>query len=84
MVDAAAGLIKIITRQDLIQHHVNGLCEQYIVDYKNLFDDGEMYAIALAKAMGLFGWNPCPVNICGGCSRSTSELLSNLKRNHIL
>lgn len=52
--DVAAGLIKIITQQDLIQFGVKGLFEQYLMDYKNLFDDGEMHAIALAKAMGLF------------------------------
>jgi hypothetical protein len=54
MADVAAGWIKIITRQDLIRLGVKGLFEQYLADYKNLFDDGEMHAIALAKAMGLF------------------------------
>jgi hypothetical protein len=54
MADAATGLIKVITRQDLIQLGVKGLFEQYLMDHKNLFDDGEMHAIALAEAMGLF------------------------------
>ena len=54
MIDDAAGLIKIVTRQDLIQLGIKGLFEEYLMDYANLFDDGEMHAIALAKAMGLF------------------------------
>jgi predicted nucleic acid-binding protein len=54
MVDVAAEWIKIITRQDLIRLGVKGLFEQYLIDNKNLFDDGEMHAIALAQAMGLF------------------------------
>jgi predicted nucleic acid-binding protein len=54
MADVATGWIKIITRQDLIEFGVKGLFEQYLADFKNLFDDGEMHAIALAKAMGLF------------------------------
>ncbi len=53
MADAAAGLIKIITRQELSRLSIKGLFEQYLAEYKNLFDDGEMHAIALAKAMGL-------------------------------
>jgi hypothetical protein len=54
MADVVAGWIKIITQLDLIRLGVKGLFEQYLADYKNLFDDGETHAIALAKAMGLF------------------------------
>ena len=54
MTDATAGLIQIVTRQDLIQLGIKGLFEEYLRNYANLFDDGEMHAIALAKAMVLF------------------------------
>lgn len=52
-VDIDNELISIICTSDLIEIGIKGLFEDYLQEYEYLFDRGEMYAIALAKAMGL-------------------------------
>lgn len=51
--DVEAERIRIITNKDLIEMGIKGLFEEYKRDYEYLFDDGELYAVSLAKAMGL-------------------------------
>lgn len=45
--------IEIVYNSDLIKMNIKRLFEDYLEKYKYLFDDGELYAVALAKAMGL-------------------------------
>ena len=47
------GRIKMITAADLIAMDIKGLFDDYKRDFSALFDQGELHAIALAKAMGI-------------------------------
>lgn len=51
--DVAEGLVEIVTNKDLIALGIKGLFDGYKRDYEYLFDMGELYAVSLAKAMGL-------------------------------
>lgn len=51
--DVEAGKVKIIKNKDLVDMGIKGLFERYQRDNDSLFDMGELYAISLAKAMGL-------------------------------
>ena len=53
MIDTKNGDIKIITNSDLIGMGVKRLFDRYIEENDLLFDTGELYAVALAKAMGI-------------------------------
>ncbi len=48
-----AGRIKMITVADLIAMGIKSLFDNYKRDFSTLFDQGELHAIALAKAMGI-------------------------------
>lgn len=52
-VDLDKGLLEIITNKRLIEMGIKGLFEEYKRDYEYLFDQGELYAVSLAKAMGI-------------------------------
>ena len=47
------GNLGLITSVQLINMGIKGLFEEYKQDYAVLFDQGELHAIALAKAMGI-------------------------------
>lgn len=51
--DVENSRVKIITNRDLIDMGIKGLFENYKDNNMYLFDQGELYAIALAKAMGI-------------------------------
>ena len=51
--DAKKGRIKIVSNKDLASMGIQGLFERYKRDYEYLFDSGELYAVSMAKAMGL-------------------------------
>jgi len=51
--DVENGYVKIITHADLIGMGIKGLFEEYKDSNQCLFDQGELHAIALAKAMGI-------------------------------
>lgn len=51
--DVEAGIVKVITNKDLIDMGIKGLFEEYKESNKYLFDQGELQAVALAKAMGI-------------------------------
>ena len=51
--ELAAGRIKRITVANLIELGIRNLFDEYKRDYSILFDQGELHAIALAKAMGI-------------------------------
>ena len=48
------GRIEIVTSNDLVHKGIQGLFERYKRDYEYLFDSGELYAVSMAKAMGIF------------------------------
>ena len=48
-----SGRIKMITVADLIEMGIKSLFDDYKRDFSTLFDQGELHAIALAKAMGI-------------------------------
>lgn len=50
------GRIEIVTNKNLINMGIKDLFEEYKRDYDNLFDSGELYAVSLARAMGLFAF----------------------------
>lgn len=50
------GRVEIITNKNLIDMGVAGFFENYKRDYEYLFDSGELYAVSLAKAMGLIAF----------------------------
>lgn len=54
--DVVAGKVKIITNKNLIEMGVKSLFDDYKSDYEYLFDSGELYAVSLAKTMGLFAF----------------------------
>lgn len=54
--DVDAGLVKIITKDDLREMGIKVLFDEYIADYEYLFDRGEMHAVALAQAMGIIAF----------------------------
>ena len=54
--DIEAGKVKIIKNKDLVDMGIKGLFEGYQRDNDYLFDMGELYAISLAKAMGLIAF----------------------------
>lgn len=51
--DVEAGMVKVINNRDLINMGIKGLFEEYKESNKYLFDQGELQAVALAKAMGI-------------------------------
>ena len=51
--DVEAGIVKVITNKDLIDMGIKKLFEDYKESNKYLFDQGELQAVALAKAMGI-------------------------------
>lgn len=51
--DVEAGIVKVITNKDLIDMGIKGLFEEYKESNEYLFDQGELQAVALAKAMGI-------------------------------
>lgn len=53
LIDIKDGNINIISNSDLAQMGIKGLFDGYKEDYNYLFDTGELYAVALAKAMGI-------------------------------
>jgi hypothetical protein len=53
LTDIEAGNINIISNSNLVQMGVKGLFDRYKEEYNYLFDTGELYAVALAKAMGI-------------------------------
>jgi hypothetical protein len=48
--------IHIIKTKDLVEMGIKGLFEKYLIDYDILFDRGELFAVSLAKAMGLLAF----------------------------
>ena len=54
--DLDEGRIEIITNKDLIEKGMKGLFEEYKRDFEYLFDRGELYAVSLAKTLGLFAF----------------------------
>jgi len=53
MIDVKKGNINIITNSDLIDIGVKRLFETYLEQNNLLFDTGELYAVALAKTIGI-------------------------------
>lgn len=53
MIDVQKGNINIITNSDLIDRGVKVLFETYLEQNNLLFDTGELYAVALAKTIGI-------------------------------
>ncbi len=51
--DVESGRIVIVSNKDLINMGIQGLFQRYKREYDDLFDSGELYAVSLAKAMGL-------------------------------
>jgi predicted nucleic acid-binding protein len=51
--DIEDGLVNEVTSTDLQKKHVKVLFDKYAQDFQYLFDRGEMYAVALARAMGI-------------------------------
>lgn len=51
--DVEVGIVKVITNKELIYMGIKGLFEEYKESNKYLFDQGELQAVALAKAMGI-------------------------------
>lgn len=51
--DVEAGIVKVITNKDLIDMGIKRLFEDYKESNQYLFDQGELQAVALAKAMGI-------------------------------
>lgn len=51
--DIEDGLANAVTSTDLQKRHVKVLFDKYVQDSQYLFDRGEMYAVALARAMGI-------------------------------
>jgi hypothetical protein len=51
--DVEAGIVKVIINKDLIDMGIKGLFEEYKESNQYLFDQGELQAVALAKAMGI-------------------------------
>ena len=45
--------IEIIYNSDLVEMGIKGIFDGYLKEYEYLFDYGELYAVALAKAMGI-------------------------------
>jgi hypothetical protein len=54
--DIDADRVKIVTDKDLIKMGIKKTFENYKRDYEYLFDSGELYAVSLAKAIGLFAF----------------------------
>lgn len=53
MIDVQSGNINIITNSDLVEMGVKMIFERYLAENDLLFDTGELYAVALAKTMGI-------------------------------
>ena len=51
--DIESGMVNVITNKDLISMGIKGLFEDYKESNQYLFDQGELQAVALAKAMGI-------------------------------
>jgi len=54
--DVDEGLVEIVKNENLAEMGIYGLFEGYKRDYEYLFDMGELYAVSLAKALGLFAF----------------------------
>jgi hypothetical protein len=53
LLDVEKGKVEIIKNKDLVNMGIKGLFENYKDEYYYLFDQGELFAVALAKAMGI-------------------------------
>lgn len=53
LLDVKKEKVEIIKNKDLVTMGIKGLFENYRDEYDYLFDQGELYAVALAKAMGI-------------------------------
>lgn len=51
--DVRDGLANQVAPADLLKKHLKVLFDGYVGNYRTLFDRGEMYAVALARAMGI-------------------------------
>jgi len=59
--DIEDGLANAVISTDLQKRHVKVLFDKYVQDSQYLFDRGEMYAVALARAMGIRGFAFGPI-----------------------
>jgi hypothetical protein len=53
LLDVEKGKVEVIRNKDLVHMGIKGLFEDYKTKYYYLFDNGELHAVALAKAMGI-------------------------------
>ncbi|SHI53757.1 PIN domain-containing protein [Lutispora thermophila] len=51
--DVEKGKVEIVKNKDLVSMGIKGLFDNYVRDFSYLFDQGELHAVALAKAMGI-------------------------------
>ncbi len=55
--DISDGLVNQIIPTDLLRKCVKALFDGYVEEFLNLFDHGEMYAVALARVLGKTVWS---------------------------
>ena len=63
--DVESGRIEIVSSKDLFDMGIQGLFERYKREYEYLFDSGELYAVSMAKAMGLVAFVSDDINEYG-------------------
>ncbi len=76
--DVEKGRIKIVSGKDLTSMGIQGLFESYKRDYKYIFDSGELYAVSMAKAMGLVAFLSDDANKFGPHETLVKELIEDV------
>lgn len=78
MIDIQKGNINIIANSDLIEMGIKGLFDRYKEENDLLFDTGELYAVALAKAMGVAAFLSDDTKKFGPHDTLVRELIENV------
>lgn len=76
--DVTKGKVIIKTNKALNEMGIKNLFDGYKRDYKYLFDSGELYAVALAKAMGLFAFVSDDIKEFGPHETLVKELIEDV------
>lgn len=78
MIDVQKGNISIINNSDLINMGIKVLFDRYLIENDLLFDTGELYAVALAKAMGIVAFLSDDTKEFGPHDALTKELIEDV------
>jgi hypothetical protein len=78
LLDVKSGKVEIITNKDLVSMGIKCLFDNYKNEYYYLFDQGELHAVALAKAMGIVAFTSDDTKEFGPHETLVKELIEDV------